>query len=221
MVAETTLTENKVHKDDFLNTIFLNLHDKPKDTEHVCTCPAANVNNLSSTLQHLRNENFFCVSTINGGLSSKVNQDTGEVYEYTGRKREHLVGAYCIVLDDVGTKSKAPDVMPHWVMETSPGNEQWGYMLEPEDMTHEKTREYYEACVSALAEAGYSDPGAHGAGRVMRLPGSRKERGGHKAACTQWRPEMQRYDLGELMEKLSLEPLYNKRRAQARILHCS
>jgi hypothetical protein len=34
-----------------------------------------------------------------------------------------------MVLDDIGTKSKVPPLAPTWIMETSPGNYQWGYVL--------------------------------------------------------------------------------------------
>ena len=33
----------------------------------------------------------------------------------------------CMMLDDVGTKSKVPPLPPTWIMETSEGSFQWGY----------------------------------------------------------------------------------------------
>ena len=77
---------------------------------------------------------------------------------------------YCLalVLDDVGTKSKEPPLAPTWKMETSPGNFQWGYAF-TED---QPTKAEFTAAVRAIAEAGYTDPGATNAVRNFRLPGS-------------------------------------------------
>jgi len=209
-------TESKVFKEEFLQVIFKGLHKKPLEQEHIAVCPTRRSTQLSSE-QRLTSQNFFCVSTVNGETVTKVNQTTGEEYTYPGRTRKNLVAAYCFVLDDIGTKAKAPEVVPHWVIETSPGNEQWGYIIHDEDMSHLPTLEFYEACISALISAGYSDPGAIGAYRIMRLPGSRKEAGGHKAICTQWRPDMDRYDLDALMKALRIEPLFSERKAAAQI----
>ena len=73
----------------------------------------------------------------------------------------------CLVLDDVGTKSKAPPVEPTWKMETSPGNYQYGYTLNPQPKKGE-----FSAAIIALANAGYTDPGAINPVRNFRLPGS-------------------------------------------------
>ena len=35
-----------------------------------------------------------------------------------------------LMLDDIGTKSKVPPLEPTWKIETSPGNQQWGYIFE-------------------------------------------------------------------------------------------
>jgi hypothetical protein len=34
-----------------------------------------------------------------------------------------------LMLDDIGTKSKTPPLGPTWKIETSPGNQQWGYVF--------------------------------------------------------------------------------------------
>ena len=39
----------------------------------------------------------------------------------------------CMVLDDVGTKSKVPPLEPTWKIETSEGNYQWGYTFGLDD----------------------------------------------------------------------------------------
>ena len=72
-----------------------------------------------------------------------------------------------LVLDDVGTKSKMPPLPPTWVMETSPDNYQWGYAF-----SEQPTKGEYAAAIKAIAEAGYTDPGACNPVRNFRLPGS-------------------------------------------------
>jgi len=77
---------------------------------------------------------------------------------------------YCLVLvlDDVGTKSKEPALAPTWIMETSPGSFQWGYAFTEE----QPTKAEFAAAIKAIADAGYTDPGAINPVRNFRLPGS-------------------------------------------------
>lgn len=72
-----------------------------------------------------------------------------------------------MMLDDIGTKSKIPPVEPTWKIETSPGNQQWGYVF-----AEQPTKADFTAAIKAIAEAGYTDPGATNAVRNCRLPGS-------------------------------------------------
>jgi hypothetical protein len=72
-----------------------------------------------------------------------------------------------MVLDDVGTKAKVPPLEPTWKIETSPGSFQWGYVF-----NEQPTKGEYTAAIKAIADAGYTDPGAINAVRNFRLPGS-------------------------------------------------
>jgi len=72
-----------------------------------------------------------------------------------------------MVLDDIGTKSKAPPIEPTWKMETSEGSFQWGYVF-----SEQPPKGVYAAAIRAIAGAGYTDPGAVNAVRNFRLPGS-------------------------------------------------
>ena len=76
---------------------------------------------------------------------------------------------YCIVmvLDDIGTKSATPPLEPTWIMETSPGNYQWGYAF-----SDQPSKADFAAAIVAIAEAGYTDRGACNPVRNFRLPGS-------------------------------------------------
>lgn len=74
----------------------------------------------------------------------------------------------CLMLDDIGTKiEKTPPLAPTWIIETSAGSFQWGYAF-----SVQPKKSIFVALVKALAEAGYTDPGALGPARNFRLPGS-------------------------------------------------
>ena len=72
-----------------------------------------------------------------------------------------------MMLDDIGTKSKEPPLAPTWVMETSEGSFQWGYAF-----SEQPSKGDFTAAITAIAEAGYTDPGATNAVRNCRIPGS-------------------------------------------------
>lgn len=102
---------------------------------------------------------YFCVSTVNGALNEKGSM--------VARGRNNLQHYYCLVLDDIGTKAGRPPVAPSWIVETSPNNYQWGYLLE-------KGKDWgrYEALVEYCHRKGWGDAGAGGSYRLMRVPGS-------------------------------------------------
>ena len=102
---------------------------------------------------------YFCVSSVNGELNDRESS--------IGRGRRHLKRYHCLVLDDIGTKGTPPPVEPSWKIETSEGNEQWGYMLNAGD-----DFERYEQLVEHCHQQGWGDAGAGGSYRLMRVPGS-------------------------------------------------
>ena len=99
------------------------------------------------------NTGLFIVDRFKNGKPSA----SAAMVEYVG----------CMVLDDIGTKSKTPPLPPTWIMETSPGNFQWGYAF-----SEQPTKGDYSAAIIAIAAAGYTDPGAINPVRNFRLPGS-------------------------------------------------
>ena len=110
---------------------------------------------------------YFCVSTIDGGLNDKQSM--------VGRGRSNLRRYFCLVLDDIGTKAIEPPVRPSWVLESSTGNYQWGYLLDPGDDWGR-----YEALVEYCHRKGWGDAGAGGSYRVMRVPGSANTKPGRQ-----------------------------------------
>lgn len=104
---------------------------------------------------------YFCISTVKDIPRARVLQ----------RRTEDLVETPLIVLDDIGTKvsreTAATLPKPNYRLETSPGNEQWGYLFK-EPVAPSRAA----ALIEALAQKGLTDPGAKRADRVMRFPGS-------------------------------------------------
>lgn len=90
------------------------------------------------------------------------------------RRKALYLRTPCIVLDDVKEKlsvdeaSKLPQ--PSWVLETSPGSEQWGYILDTPCNDRAKVENLLDGLVAnGLAPDG-KDPGMKGVTRYVRLP---------------------------------------------------
>ena len=125
-------------------------------------------------------------------------------------RKDNAVGFHCLVLDDVGTKivlELLAGIKPSWVIETSPGNFQVGFIL-ANPLTLEADVLQLQ---NAVIAAGLSDPGAKGMARWMRLPvgvngkDKYKTPEGKKYQCQlrQWRPNL-RYTVDELVAMLKL-----------------
>jgi len=102
---------------------------------------------------------YYCISTLK-------RPPAGEPLR---RLMPNMARCRVIVLDDIGTKIDAEKFKgkagPHYVMETSAGNFQYGLLFNG-------TVEEAQVLIEALIEAGYSDPGARDVHRLVRLPGS-------------------------------------------------
>jgi hypothetical protein len=108
-----------------------------------------------------------------------------------------------MMLDDIGTKSRVPPLEPTAIVETSPGNYQYWYAY-----SEQPTVEEHCAALTAIAEAGYTDPGATNAVRNCRLPGSVNVKPGRDAfVCRQveFNPKNE-YTLAEICAALGVTP---------------
>lgn len=111
-----------------------------------------------------------------------------------------------MVLDDVGDPVKAPklpSLPPTWIIETSPGSFQWGYVF-----AEQPTKGEYAAAIRAVADAGYTDPGACNAVRNFRLPGSvnlKPGKNNFEAQLAEFHPERE-YTLAEICDALGVVP---------------
>lgn len=109
-----------------------------------------------------------------------------------------------MMLDDIGTKSKTPPLDPTWIMETSEGSFQWGYAF-----SDQPTKAEFSAAIRAIADAGYTDPGACNPVRNFRLPGSvnlKPERGQFESRLVEFHPERE-YTLDDICAALGVTPV--------------
>jgi hypothetical protein len=108
-----------------------------------------------------------------------------------------------MMLDDIGSKSKTPPLDPTWILETSEGNFQWGYAF-----SEQPSKGDFTAAIRAIADAGYTDPGACNAVRNVRLPGSvnmKPGRNNFEARLVEFHPERE-YTLAEICTALDVTP---------------
>ena len=132
---------------------------------------------------------YVCVSSLDG--RRRLSKDGAETSDL-GRARSNCRDAFLFVLDDIGTKSAVPCVEPSYKMRTSVKdgveNFQWGYLLEPFDVSTEAGVAFYEGACRAAGEAGISDPGMRGVYRICRVPGSLHS-SGVRAEIVEWQPD--------------------------------
>ena len=119
---------------------------------------------------------YFCVSTVERQMKRQIK-----------KRLEDVRTAMVLVADDVGTKSKWSDVPASYVLETSQGNFQAGWILEPYDVSSPRGQAYFDSVLFSLAEAGMNDPGCRSASRLVRLPGS-LHRTGFVSRVVEWNP---------------------------------
>ena len=110
-----------------------------------------------------------------------------------------------MVLDDVGSDKapNTPPLAPTWVMETSEGSFQWGYAF-----SEQPTKAEFSAAIKAIADAGYTDPGACNPVRNFRLPGSVNIKPGRdkfEARLVSFDPAID-YTLAEICDALNVTP---------------
>ena len=137
---------------------FLIVKQKPQGGTHAdgtpkCTWPA-----FLPTARRREGESWY------GNTASFILDRMGDRPSASAANCEYVL---VMVLDDIGTKSKTPPLPPTWIMETSPGNYQWGYAF-----NDQPTKGDFSAAILAIAAAGYTDAGAVNPVRNFRLPGS-------------------------------------------------
>lgn len=198
---------------DFLKAIVTPSRNKGISRKHgkVWVCPRSQTNSNwtgkdytgKDDIINNKKDNYFCISLVQ------------EVDGTVARKKKNFCALMCVVLDDIGTKSKAPPLKPSWKLETSPNNEQWGYILSTPITSISEADELF----NKLARSGYTDPGAKAPStRYMRLPvgvNSKKEHLENNngepipVALNSWNPELT-YSVQEIEEGFQLEAAPSK-----------
>jgi hypothetical protein len=121
------------------------------------------------------------------------------------RQKGSFQALRAVMLDDVGSKvpRERLTLPPSWLLETSPGNCQAGYLLR-EPLADGLAA---DRLMNAVVEAGLCDPGANGPrARLARLPVGVNGKHSSPFACRMlaWSPEL-RYSVNELTAGLQLE----------------
>lgn len=149
------------------------------------------------------NNNYFTLSVY-------VENDKGEYH----RKKEQFYACCAFMLDDIGTKipMERLTLPPSWLIETSEGNHQAGYILE----TPIADPIYAERILKAVIGAGLCDAGAGGAtARMARLPFgiNGKHAPAFQCQLKTWNPSL-RYSADDLIHKLELDMSENPRQTK-------
>lgn len=149
-------------------------------------------------------------------LASFVPDDSGNYR----RKKNQFAALHAVVLDDVGTKVDVESVLlqPTWMLETSPGNYQVGYILKAPVADGVAA----DRLMSAIIKAGLCDPGFGGPRcRLARLPVASNGKFNPPFVCCmhEWRPDT-RYTMEDLVSGLGLDigatELLNRHQARRR-----
>jgi hypothetical protein len=107
------------------------------------------------------------------------------------------------LIDDVGGKYPIPKLAPSWIIETSTGNYQYGYILQGFVGKGE-----YAAAMRAIAAAGHTDPGAVDCVRLARIPGSVNLKPGRDNFVSRlhaWDPD-RAFTLADLCKEFGVTP---------------
>lgn len=121
------------------------------------------------------------------------------------RQKARFHALHTVMLDDVGSKvaMERLTLPPSWMLETSPGNHQAGYLLR-EPLADGLAA---DRLMNAIVAAGLCDPGANGPrARLARLPVAVNGKHAPPFACRMlvWSPEL-RYSVEELVDGLQLD----------------
>lgn len=179
------------------------------EDEHIAVCSKpGDPNSGGWSAEAATNVERQCPFTANNYFNSAAFRlDPNEGMRATKEQAGHY---HVLVLDDVGTKVPLTAVegfSPTYAIETSPGNFQYGYALQPPLSDPGAV----DSLQQAVAAAGLCDKGALGIARWGRLPfainGKAKYRGdaGEPFACrlTHWNPE-NRYSKDEIFAGFDL-----------------
>ena len=116
------------------------------------------------------------------------------------RKNDNFISLNVLVCDDVGTKASVPSLPPSYIIESSPNNFQYGYILSTPETDINKAK----TLINHLVNSGYTDAAAHGIVRLVRLPSgvngkNEPDKINFKVRLTHWDP-LTTYSYQDLIE---------------------
>lgn len=211
--SKTSITDktNAVNNTDFLHAIFgvvngiehpivVSFEGDPSTAPGSRWFGHAWVNEASSISLLPNANNYFSLAKFRPNEEGKYR-----------RIKSHFHGLYAVMLDDIGSKVSMERLTlpPGWLLETSPGNYQAGYILD-EPLTDYNVA---DQLMNSIITAGLCDPGANGpTTRLARLPVAANGKHDPLFSCKMrtWAPE-RRYSLHELLNGLQLEIVDSKR----------
>lgn len=148
-------------------------------------------------------------ATIKPGWAIYANTGAFIIDRFSGApsaSRDNCEYVLVMVLDDVGDPEKAPNIpplQPTWKMETSAGSFQWGYVF-----SDQPTKQDFSSAIRAIADAGYTDPGACNPVRNFRIPGSvnlKPNKNGFVSQLIEFNPDVE-YTLEAICTALNVVP---------------
>lgn len=149
---------------DFLATIFA---DALKEGQALVTAKRGDPQEGGWIAHPASKAETLCSSDLNTYFNC-ASFTPGEDGALSARK-EQVAGYHVLVLDDVGTKADRNllgGITPTWELETSPGNFQIGFKLDPPLYDGKEVDRFQRV----IATAGLTDNGALGIARWVRLP---------------------------------------------------
>lgn len=200
----TSSSHTEVSNKEFLTAIFHGLEDGEKP--YVVGIPAESI---QSNNPPFGSGTFWDQDTAVGDSNKNWYFTLSTFLEKDGqfaRKKENFHRAYGVYFDDVGTKSVSREALgacpPSYLIETSEGNYQAGYLFDKPCSSASELEEL----INAAAMKGFTDTGAKGpTARLGRLPNAVNGKHTPYFACklVEWYPD-RRYTIAEIMEKLDL-----------------
>ena len=180
----------------FVSKVFQN---KPDEEEIFYSAHSEALTSGSSwphkNYDELKNSNdmvHYCISTV-------FKDEEGQIR----RRKENFAGLYVIVLDDIGTKVKENDLTPSYIIETSAGNYQWGYILKEPIRDVELADELIKTIYQT--GTGLTDTGGAQVTKLVKLPIGRNLKAGRDDfTITLHELNDLRYDWTELVEAWGL-----------------
>lgn len=122
------------------------------------------------------------------------------------RRADTFQSGRALMVDDVGTKvdpAAVAGVPPSWRIETSPGNEQWWYMLSEPELDVARFDGVIRAFISGKLLG--VDPGMGGVTRVGRIPDFVNGKAAHNGFVVKVKEATdRRYTTGELLDRFRL-----------------